>query len=74
MNLGSEFCPLKIGQIENRDEGRAVCFLGHRGPTGGLLLPQCFSGRDLQVSPRVVTVESSSLLHHSLFIDCNCCL
>ena len=25
------------------------------------------------VSQRVVTVESSSLLHHSLFIDFNCC-
>ena len=47
-----------------------VCFLAHRGSTGGLLLLQFLRGSP--VSQRVVTTECLSLLHHSFFIDSNC--
>ena len=32
----------------------------------------CWHQRNLQLSQRVVSVDSSSLLHHGLFIDFNC--
>ena len=53
------------------------CFLAHRGSTvffcSGVSVVSLSAG-DLMVSQRLVTVESSFLLHHILFIDFNCCL
>ena len=50
-----------------------VCCLAHRGSTVGFLLLQCSSGvvwhpGDLRCRSQHVPVESSSLLHHSIYL------
>ena len=51
---------------------KSCLLLDHSGSTGGFLLLRYFSGgvsnpRDLRVSQYVISVKSSSLIHHRSF-------